>query len=124
MSILSFILNFPYTIIGLIAAFISVPRKINLNKNPYAIIFRVKSFWWAVGYIKHARAMAIGNMVLLGPNIEDKDLEHELIHVEQYLRVPIIYPFLYYVELFRKGYRDNKYEVEAYFKAGNLYRGK
>jgi hypothetical protein len=46
--------------------------------------------------MKNARASAIGHVVILGPNLEDKDLEHELIHVEQYERMPLIQPFLYY----------------------------
>ena len=74
--------------------------------------------------MKGARAMAIGNTVLLGPTIEDHDLEHELVHVTQYQRMPLIYPILYHVELFRKGYRNNKYEDEAYRIAGNVYKEK
>jgi len=75
-----------------------------------------------MGYLKNARAMSIGHVVLLGPEIEDKDLEHELVHVEQYIREPIIHPILYYIELLGKGYRKNKYEDEAYKKAGNIYK--
>lgn len=68
--------------------------------------------------------MAIGHVVLLGPRLEDKDLEHELVHVVQYQRMPLIHPVLYIVELIRKGYRNNKYEIEAYQKAGNIYKDK
>lgn len=73
--------------------------------------------------MKRARAMAIGHVVLLGPKLEVKDLEHELVHVSQHQRVPIIQPILYAVELFKRGYRNNKYEIEAYQKAGNVYKG-
>ncbi len=72
--------------------------------------------------MKGARAAAMGHVVLLSPLTEDKDLEHELVHVDQYQRLPFIQPFLYYFELLRKGYRNNKYEVEAYEKAGNIYK--
>ena len=65
--------------------------------------------------------MAIGNCVLLSSSTQPKDLEHELIHVLQHARAPIIYPVLYYTELLRKGYRNNKYEEEAYRIAGNDY---
>ena len=75
-----------------------------------------------MGYLKDARGMAIGNIVLLG-KAEIKDLEHELIHVRQYQRYPLIFPVLYYWELFTKGYRKNKFEDEAYRKAGNNYYG-
>jgi len=74
--------------------------------------------------MKNARAMAIGSVVLLGSNALDKDLEHELVHVEQSQRMPFIFPILYYIELFRRGYRNNKYEYEAYSKAGNAYKSK
>ena len=65
--------------------------------------------------------MAIGNIVLLGSNILDKDLEHELVHVSQFEREPLIHPFLYQYQTFKYGYRNNKYEKEAYEKAGNVF---
>ncbi|SRR5258706_11134419 len=119
---IAFILNIPYTLIGLLVGLISVPKDIKLRSNPYSFIINNKKFWWRMGYLKNARAMSIGHVVLLGPEIEDKDLEHELVHVEQYIREPIIHPILYYIELLGKGYRKNKYEDEAYKKAGNIYK--
>ena len=65
--------------------------------------------------------MAMGNVILLGPNILDKDLEHELVHIKQYQREPFIHPILYAIELLKFGYRNNKYEKEAYGRAGNVY---
>lgn len=121
MSLIAFILNVPYTLLGFILALISIPRDLKFNINSPAFIFNVRKFWWTAAYLKGARAMTIGHVVLLGPNSHDKDLEHELIHVEQYQRAPFIHPILYYVELIRKGYLDNQYEVEAYQKAGNIY---
>lgn len=120
---LNFILNLPYTFLGLLVALMCLPDfKMNFNARPIAIIFRVASFWWAFSYMKGARAMAIGNVVILGPNLEKGDLEHELVHVEQFDRNPLIQPILYLIELGRKGYRNNKYEVEAYTRAGNIYK--
>ena len=83
----------------------------------------VKSFWWVAWIHSHRgiRAAASGNVVLLG-NVQKSDLEHELIHVKQYMRQPFIHPFLYVLESMRHGYRDNKYELEAYRLAGNLYK--
>ena len=121
---LAFILNFPYSIIGLVLGLISFPFRANFRTNPYVIILHVKKFWWVFGYMKGARAMTIGHVVLLGQELENNDLEHELIHVEQYERLPLVFPILYYIELIHKGYRDNKYEVEAYRRAGNLYKEK
>ena len=65
--------------------------------------------------------MAMGNIVLLGKNILDNDMEHELVHVEQFEREPFIHPFLYQYQNLVYGYKENKYEKEAYGKAGNTY---
>ncbi|HEY4490319.1 MAG TPA: hypothetical protein VJC12_03665 [Candidatus Paceibacterota bacterium] len=118
---LSFILNLPYTFVGLIMALISLPENITFKNDPLALIFKVKKLWWTFWYFNWARAVTIGHVVLMGPNIINKDLEHELIHVKQYQRAPFIYPFLYLIELFRNGYKNNKYEIEAYDDAGNVY---
>ena len=119
-----FILNIPYTLLGLLAGIVSVPKTIAWRTKPYAIILKVRSLWWAIGYMKNARAMATGHVVLLGPRTEDKDLEHELIHVQQHQRTPLIQPFLYAIEVLKHGTSPrNKYEAEAYRIAGNVYRG-
>lgn len=65
--------------------------------------------------------MANGNVVQLAPTADEKDLEHELIHVRQYEEAPLVHPLLYFIESLRYGYRNNKYEREAYEKAGNRY---
>lgn len=119
---IGFILNIPYTAIGVLIAVASIPSSLRFVRNPYALVMKVKKFWWLVGYMKNARAMAIGHSVLLGPNFENGDLEHELVHVEQHQKMPLIHPILYYIELLRKGYRNNKYEIEAYSRAGNRYK--
>ena len=121
---IGFILNIPYTVVGLVAGLVSIPKIIELREKPYAIVLKVKSLWWALGYMKGARAVSIGHTILLSPKIEDRDLEHELVHVQQYDRAPLIYPILYYIEFIRKGYRKNKYEDEAYRIAGNVYKEK
>lgn len=121
---IAFLLNLPFTIIGLLVAAMSVPIRFKcLSNKPTAFVVSVRSFWWAIGYASKARAATIGHVVLLGPLAVSGDREHELIHVEQYARVPFIHPFLYAIELLRVGYRNNKYEVEAYERAGNVYSG-
>lgn len=119
---ISFILNLPYTLVGLILGLISLPKGFKIDKKSQAIIIKVSYLWWAISYIKGARAATIGHVILLGSKVEDGDLEHELIHVAQYKKEPLIHPFLYFIEILRKGYRNNKYEVEAYNKAGNIYK--
>ncbi len=115
-------MNLPITFIGFVVAIISGLGRISFNVEHLAFVFNVKKFWWVFGYMKNARAMTIGTTILLGPNLEVNDLEHELIHVDQYNRAPLVHIFLYYVELFKKGYINNKYEIEAYKKAGNIYK--
>lgn len=123
---LSWLLNCPWTIVGFFVALLSVPSGITTNKDgaPEAFIINVKSFWWYswLPKMKGVRAMALGNVVLLGTEILEKDLEHELVHVRQYAQEPLLHPFFYSIETLKKGYRDNKYEKEAYDLAGNMYR--
>ncbi len=123
MIFISFVLNLPWTILAILFSLLSIPQKIILNSKPFAVIFKVKSFWWWTWLpgVKNTRGMALGNVVMLGPNELPKDLEHELVHIEQINRAPFIHPFLYEFENLRKGYQNNKYEREAYEKAGNLY---
>ncbi len=122
MKFLAFVLNLPWTILGLIFSILSIPKSISFSKSHIAIVFDVRSFWWYswLPNMKYARGMAIGHVVLLGKVLEN-DLEHELVHVKQSIRTPLIHPFLYFLETMRKGYRNNKYEVEAYGSAKNLY---
>ncbi|MEK7135093.1 MAG: hypothetical protein AAB780_00100 [Patescibacteria group bacterium] len=120
---MALLLNLPYSLVGLVLAAISLPVSMETRSIPPSLIIKVKNFWWAFAYFKNARAMAIGNVVLLSPKTEVGDLEHELVHVEQHQRAPLIQPFLYSWELFKNGYRNNKYEKEAYERAGNTYKG-
>lgn len=122
-AFIALILNLPWTIIGLICGIISIPQRVKFSSKPEAIIFYIKSFWWYAWLpnAKGVRGMAIGNIVLLGPKELKGDLEHELIHVSQSMREPLIHPFLYEYENMKRGYRNNKYEKEAYEKAGNIY---
>ncbi len=120
---ISFILNIPWTLAAVICSLVSLPYKLEINKKPFAFILFVKSFWWYswLPGMKGVRAMALGQTVLLGPDADSKDRIHELIHVEQSIREPFVHPFLYRIESLKTGYRNNKYEVEAYTKSGSRY---
>lgn len=118
-KIIGTVLNAPWTLIGFLFALICIPTRVKIVNH--AIVFTIKSFWWQFGYLKGVRAANIDQVVLLGPKLDPQDLAHELVHVEQYMRYPFIYPFLYYYELATKGYRNNKFESEAYKRAGNTY---
>lgn len=123
-KMLSFILNLPYTFVLLIAGLTCLPSSISFRAKPFAIVLKVKDFWWRFLIYKYSRAMASGNTILLGPKEEERDLEHELIHVRQFSKLPLIYPLFYYFEILKHGYRNNKYEDEAYRLSGSIYRGK
>ncbi len=123
-KLIAIILNLPWTIISLIAGLLSLPTKVIFKSTPPVMILSVKSLWWTnvipgkVG----ARAIALGNAVLLGPNIDKFDLEHELIHIEQYTRTPFLHEFFYFFENLRHPSPYNKYEREAYIQSGSKFR--
>lgn len=124
MRLIIFILNLPFTLIGIVPTILSVPYSMKLINNPYAFVFKVKKFWWSFGHMKNVRAMTVGHIILLSPKILKNDLEHEIIHVKQGERYPLISPFLYWYELFTKGYRQNRFEDEAYTLSKSIYKGK
>lgn len=122
MRLFLFLLNFPFTLAGVVAMLLSGLYSFTLIKNPIALVFKVRSFWWAFGYFKYARAMTVGHIILMGPKVLKNDLEHEIIHVRQWERYPVIYPFLYLHEPFKKDYRQNRFEDEAYRLSKSIYR--
>ena len=119
---ISEILNFPWTVLGIIIGLISIPKSVSLSNK--ALIFKTSSWWWTkfFSYMKGVRGQAMGSVVILGQNALPFDLEHELIHVDQYRTYPLIFPLLYFFEYIRFGYKNNKFEREAYLKAGNEFK--
>lgn len=65
--------------------------------------------------------MTLGSVVLLGPKLLKNDLEHELVHIKQHQREPFVHPILNQIEILRHGYRENKYEHEAYSTTDSIY---
>ncbi len=119
---IAILLNGAWSLLALAAAIISIPYKIQFHSSPLAIVISVRSFWWKRA--RGVRATTAGSVILCGPKLESHDIEHELVHIEQYCREPFIHPFLYLYQSWKYGYRNNKYEIEAYARAGNSYRGK
>ncbi len=119
---MKFFLNLPWTIMGLILGLISLPLGIRTERH--VVIIAVRSWWWTkiFPWLRGVRAIASGRVILLGLNVEPLDFEHEFVHVEQFDRYPLIFPFLYFFELIRCGYRGNRFEREAYQHAGNIYK--
>lgn len=115
-------LNLPWSLYGTALAVVSIPRNIHVHKKRGAIVFTVGSLWWAKvlpGY-KNVRAVTIGQVILLGKALDPHDLQHELIHVDQAVRTPLLQPILYAFETTRFGYKNNKYEKEAYNRQEDL----
>lgn len=122
-NLLLFILNLPFTLTGVVPLIASQPTSFRLIKDPIALVFEVKSFWWGFAMYKNARAMTIGHLILMSPKQLKNDFEHEIIHVHQCQRYPVVFPFLYLYELIRRGYRYNRFEDEAYTLSNSIYTG-
>ena len=120
---ITFILNFPHTLGGILLIVLSIPYHIRIITNPFAVVCKVKSFWWGFWYLKNARALTIGHTILMSPKELDNDIQHEVIHVQQFEQYPFIFPFLYFYERAKKGYRMNRFEDEAYTKSKSFYNG-
>jgi len=123
MVLIGILLNLPWTILGLVGGLVSGPKRIRFSNTPPAIILSIRGFWWLAwlpGY-KGVRAATWGNTVVEGPHLLPNDDKHELIHVEQAMRRPLIHPILYTIESLKHGHKNNRYEQEAYHRAGNKY---
>lgn len=78
-----------------------------------AVIFRCVTCGLVhVGFPK-VRGFAIGNFAIVKGDEPSTIVDHELVHIEQYMRYPFIFGFMYLYEL-RKGYWNNRFEIEAY----------
>lgn len=84
-----------------------------------------RSFWFfsLVPFFKKARGLAVGFVVVMSENILENDVKHELVHVSQHIQYPLIFSLMYFYQSFKHGYRNNKFEDEAYMKAKNSYLG-
>ncbi len=114
--LLTLMLNTPWNVLGLGAALISIPNDVTINRSKQACVFTVQSLWWARPLFKfrNVRAVTVGQVVILSPSASLQDINHEYVHVEQSVRMPLIHPILYTIETIKNGYENNKYEKEAY----------
>ena len=125
-QIIPLFLNLPWSLAGLLLSLLSGPMALEVRTRPIVLIIRVRSFWWYAWLPgkRYVRAITNGNVIQLGPHMQTGDLEHELVHVEQGLRAPFIYPLLSAYLSLHHGYAGNKYEREAYNRAHNPFRSK
>lgn len=111
LRLLQFVLNTPYTFLGLCNVLFCFPYKMQFAKD--ALVFNCLTCGFVhLGFPK-VRGFAIGNIIVVRQKQSQKIINHELVHVEQYMRYPFIFGLMYLFEL-RKGYWNNKFEVEAY----------
>lgn len=125
MQALIFILNLPWTIALILISPLFSPRKVELHSKPLAIIIYVQVFRYyrRLPGLSGVRAMTLGSVILLSPDILEKDLDHELVHIKQHQQVPFLHPILNLIETIKYGYLENKYEKEAYLLSGSTYVG-
>lgn len=74
---------------------------------PRALILRWP--WWWRGF----RGLTLGPLVLVADPDDPVLVCHELCHVRQFQRQPLSFAARYLWELYRVGYRRNRYEREA-----------
>lgn len=112
----SFILNIGWSLLGFVVAIISLPIKIKFEPVAKISVIEVKRLWIGEIFLqRRIRGMAFGRIILLSEAKNEFTFAHELIHVRQYDRMPLIFPFLYCLETARVGYEKNRFEEEARF---------
>lgn len=109
--VLKYILNAPYTAVGLLNLLFCVPYKLSFAKD--ALVFTCLTCGLAHVYGLGVRGFATGNIAVVRRGQGQNIIDHELVHIEQYMRHPFIFGFLYLWES-RRGYWKNKFEAEAY----------
>ncbi len=117
MNYLAYLLNLPWSLLGLCNAFFSIPVRIQIKKN--ALVFHSQCCGLVHFYAPKAKGVTLGNIIIVKKSAPQNITNHELIHIEQAMREPFLFQILYIVELLRKGYWKNKYEIEAYNRSNS-----
>jgi len=112
MRYIAYLLNLPWTLIGIVNVPFCLPYKASFRKE--AVVVHGLCCGLVHLYAPRAKGFAIGNLAVVRKSAKPGILEHELIHVEQHMRYPFIYQFLYFYENLHKGYWNNRFEIEAY----------
>lgn len=112
---LSWCANLPYTMFGIAVGLISIPRSVHIEYvlEVPVVVLHVRTLRWMFLFPR-VRGVTFANTVLIGPLATPTVLSHELVHVEQFLKRPVVFPLAYWWELVWNGYRGNRFEVEAY----------
>ena len=75
---------------------------------------------------KGIRGITNGHIISLNDEADELDLKHELIHVEQHMRYPLISGILFLFEQIRhwSNPMSNRFEKEAYQRSGSRFLAK
>jgi hypothetical protein len=111
---------------GMLNAILSVPLSIELISDRLAIIIWVSTIRFVS---KDVVGLTCGHIILVKTSIRTADSQfvyalklHELTHVDQFDRFWGTFPIFYIIEHLRKGYENNRFEVEARKNAQELSR--
>lgn len=121
--LLGLFINLPWAIVGFLGAIVSIPVKVEIEYKHLALIIWVRKLPFLPSEFS---GWTCGHIILIKTKLRDHDVfslertkRHELIHVEQFDRFWGIFPLIYGVEHLRRGYRKNRFEIEAYTRSSN-----
>ena len=121
MKIIAFILNFPWSLLGLLCGLLSLPRNTKASKPQFVLVVNVKRLWINEIFLRRrVKGFTLGNTVLLSDMADTSTYDHELIHVGQFMKAPFIFPLLYCFKSIKNGYQCNQYEKEACQQSNKL----
>jgi len=107
------VLNSPRSLLGFLYGLLSLPKNFKVDKARLVVAIGVRKLWLIKIFIgRDPRGLTLGNIVLLAQTSDDI-YKHETVHVNQFLKMPLIFPIIYLVESAKKGYHNNQYEVEV-----------
>ena len=87
--------------------------KVKFDERGFLLIF-VKRLWVTEIFLKRRTyGLVLGNIIILSQYADEKTLIHEVKHVEQFRKMPLIFPVLYLYENYKSGYENNRFEIEA-----------
>jgi len=118
-----FLLNLPWTLLGILVGIVCFPVNIRANKRPIVIVVYVQRLWLNEIFLRRrARGFTLGNTVLLDRRTDSTTYDHEMVHIRQFEKWPLVFPLLYCIQCAGKGYKRDKYEEEARKVSGGSKR--
>ncbi|PIR96281.1 MAG: hypothetical protein COT92_01940 [Candidatus Doudnabacteria bacterium CG10_big_fil_rev_8_21_14_0_10_42_18] len=102
-SMLGLLLNAPWTLLGLAIAALSIPKRTLVKKDALALVIDVRRIWLVEPFHgKPVKGFTLGNCVLRSDFAIINTINHELIHVRQFTKFPLVFPFLYLFDSIKK----------------------